>query len=129
MHAALNHLSLNVTDTEFYKELLAYLGFHTVATYTYGFGMTDGTASIWVFQVHPKYRIRPFHRKAVGLNHIAFRIKNRDAIDRLYQDYLLPRKIPVLYGGPAEHPEYEPGYYAVYFEDPDRIKLEVMYLP
>jgi len=32
-------------------------------------------------------------------------------------------------GGPADHPEYEPGYYAVYFEDPDRIKIEVMYLP
>jgi hypothetical protein len=35
----------------------------------------------------------------------------------------------VLYEGPGEYPEYHRGYYAVYFEDPDRIKLEVAYVP
>jgi hypothetical protein len=33
----------------------------------------------------------------------------------------------VLYGGPKEYPEYRKGYYAVYFEDPDRIKLEFVH--
>jgi len=48
---------------------------------------------------------------------------------------LLPRlsidanqsRSPVLYGGPKEWQNYDPGYYAVYFEDPDRIKLELVY--
>jgi hypothetical protein len=35
----------------------------------------------------------------------------------------------VLYGGPREYPEYAAAYYAVFFEDPDRIKLEVAHVP
>jgi hypothetical protein len=38
----------------------------------------------------------------------------------------LPNKIKVLYDGPKEYPDYSNGYYAVYFEDPDRIKLELL---
>ena len=30
---------------------------------------------------------------------------------------------------PAEYPQYGPGYYAVFFADPDGIKLECVYLP
>ena len=129
MPASFTHLSLNVTDVAFYKDLLTYLGFRHEDEYKYGFGMTDGTVSIWVFKADAKYQKAPFHRKAVGVNHIAFRVKKKEAVDAFYREYLLVRQIPVLYGGPAEHPEYEPGYYAVYFEDPDRSKVEVMYLP
>ena len=28
-----------------------------------------------------------------------------------------------------EFPEYRPGYYAVFFEDPDRLKLEIVHIP
>jgi hypothetical protein len=30
---------------------------------------------------------------------------------------------------PAEYPQYAPGYYAVFFADPDGLKLEVVYEP
>jgi hypothetical protein len=50
-------------------------------------------------------------------------------VDDFYNQYLLPRKVPVLYGGPKEYPEYTKGYYSVYFEDPDRIKLELVHIP
>ena len=30
---------------------------------------------------------------------------------------------------PAEYPAYAPGYYAVFFGDPDGIKLEVAHIP
>lgn len=129
MKAAFYHASINVSDVKFYKELLAHLGFKTVAEYQYGFGASDGTASLWVFKVHPKYNTHAFHRKALGINHFAFRVSTKAAVDAFYNEYLLAKNIPVLYGGPAEHPEYEPGYYAVYFEDPDRLKLEVVYKP
>ena len=99
------------------------------AEYPYGFGASDGTVSLWVFKVQQKYNTHPFHRKALGINHFAFRVTDRNDVDDFYKNYLLANGIKVLYGGPAEHPEYEPGYYAVYFEDPDRIKLEVVYKP
>src|SRR5438132_2632970 len=70
-----------------------------------------------------------YHRKRVGLNHIAFRTSSRAAVRQLYRNYLPPKKIPTLYGGPKEWKDYDPGYYAVYFEDPDRIKLELVYVP
>jgi hypothetical protein len=30
---------------------------------------------------------------------------------------------------PAEYPQYAPGYYAVYFEDSDGLKFEVVHMP
>ena len=81
------------------------------------------------FPVSKEVPGRGLSSERVGLNHIAFRAPNRAAVDELYRNYLLPKKIPVLYGGAKEWKDYDPGYYAVYFEDPDRIKLEVVYVP
>lgn len=129
MKAAFYHASINVSDIAFYKKLLTYLDFKTVVEYPHGFGASDGTVSIWVFKVHSKYNTHRFHRKALGINHFALRVASKAAVDTFYKEYLLANNIPVLYGGPAEYPEYEPGYYAVYFEDPDRLKLEIAYKP
>src|SRR5438309_9704605 len=74
-----------------------------------------------------RYKDSGFHRGHVGLNHIAFHAKSRADVDRLHSEFLVPRSIKVLYGGPKEYPEYRKGYYAVYFEDPDRIKLEFVH--
>ncbi len=65
----------------------------------------------------------------VGLNHIALRASSRAVVDKFHRDFLRRRKIPVLYAGLREWTEYEKGYYAVYFEDPDRINLELVYTP
>lgn len=65
----------------------------------------------------------------MGLNHIAFHADSRNMVDQFYKQFLLPRKVPVLYGGPKEYPWYSRGYYSVYFEDPDRIKLELAHVP
>lgn len=48
-------------------------------------------------------------------------------VDAFVNDFLTPRQIEPLYGGAKAYPEYTPGYYAVYFEDPDRIKVDVAY--
>jgi len=113
----------------FYGELLGRLGFTEVLEME---GMVEwqkeGTRII-IAQSPKRFISDSYHRKRVGLNHIAFRAPSRAAVDELYRDYLLPKKIPVLYGGPKEWKDYDPGYYAVYFEDPDRIKLELVYVP
>jgi catechol 2,3-dioxygenase-like lactoylglutathione lyase family enzyme len=124
----LYHLSINVSDTTFYKDLLTCLGFR-LQELEYGFGAFQGECSLWVFQVQPRFKDRGFHRKAIGLNHLAFRVSRKEAVDVFYNDYLKPNRLTVLYGGPKAYPEYAPGYYAVFFEDPDRIKLEVVYNP
>ncbi|MGE0060305.1 MAG: hypothetical protein AB7P33_17550, partial [Dehalococcoidia bacterium] len=87
---------------------------------------SDGSLVFWLMVASPEYRGRGFHRKAPGLNHVAFRVADRGDVDRFTAEFLAPRGIVPMYESPKPMPEYGGGYYAVYFEDPDRIKLEVM---
>jgi hypothetical protein len=48
---------------------------------------------------------------------------------RFVAEFMQPRGMAALYESPREYPEYRPGYYAVFFEDPDRLKLEVVRVP
>ena len=48
-------------------------------------------------------------------------------VDSFVEGFLSPRRIETLYGGAKAYPDYGQSYYAVYFEDPDRIKIEVVY--
>ena len=85
--------------------------------------------NIWLSQCEDRFARHRYHRKHAGVNHVAFHADSRDLVDQFYREYLKPNRIPVLYGGPKAYPEYSKGYYAVYFEDPDRIKLELAYVP
>jgi catechol 2,3-dioxygenase-like lactoylglutathione lyase family enzyme len=113
----------------FYGELLGRLGFTKVFE-TKGMveWQKEGTRII-VAQSPERLVAHGYHRKRVGLNHIAFRAPSRAAVDEFFHKYLVPKKITVLYGGAREWEDYDPGYYSVYFEDPDRIKLELVYVP
>lgn len=82
--------------------------------------------SLYLTQTEKEFVRGRFHRKQVGLNHIAFRAGSKESVDKFYREYLLKHHIHVLYGGPRD---YGKGWYSVYFEDPDRIKLEFVYTP
>lgn len=129
----IHHFQIQVSDikrsAEFYAGMLGHLGFLKVFETE---GMVEwhkeGTRII-VAQTPKRFLTDGYHRKRVGLNHIAFRAPSRAAVDEFCQKFLLPNKIRTLYGGVKEWQDYDPGYYAVYFEDPDRIKLELVYVP
>jgi catechol 2,3-dioxygenase-like lactoylglutathione lyase family enzyme len=131
MNATVYHIQLNVSrdSIPFYKTLLIYLGYTLIAEQEDMFGATNGTTDLWIMQSDRRYATRGFHRKAAGVNHIAFRVTTRAEVDRFTKEFLAARTIPTLYGGPRDYPEYRPGYYAVFFESPDRLKLEVAYVP
>ncbi len=116
-------------SAEFYEELLTRLGYRTIFydKEEAGWGMKGH--NFWVSQCKEKFALNGYHRKRVGVNHIAFHADSRKTVDQFYTEYLQPKRIPVLYGGPKENPWYSKGYYAVYFEDPDRVKLELAYVP
>src|SRR5207244_6602113 len=75
----------------------------------------------------PEERAAVFDRYRVGFHHLALRVKNREDVDRFHR-FLLEERITVL-DPPAEYPQYGPDYYAVFFADPDGMKLEVVYFP
>ena len=75
-------------------------------------------------QTEDKYLDIPYHRKRTGLNHLAFHVDSRTMVDD-FTDKLKERNVSILY--PGKHP-FAGGkdYYAVFFEDPDRIKVELV---
>jgi catechol 2,3-dioxygenase-like lactoylglutathione lyase family enzyme len=68
-----------------------------------------------------------FDRRRAGLHHVSLRVVARDDVDRFHA-FLVASGATVL-DAPAEYPEYGPDYYAVFFADPDGMKLEVVHFP
>lgn len=127
-----NHLQIYVADRKvsfpFYKELLTYLGYEVIDDDGVHLGMSNGFMDIWLREVSEEFQANGYHRKNVGVNHFAFSVSEKEDVDKFYREFLVPREIKVLYGSPKLFPEYSEKYYAVFFEDPDRIKLEVVFL-
>ena len=130
----IHHVFVTVKDLvrsrRFYDQLMPRLGYP--GTWDFGgtgssVGYLAAAGSFWVKQGAPRFAADTFHKDRVGLCEIAFRAESRAEIDALARD------IPAMGGSildpPREYPEYVPGYYAVFFADPDGIKLEVVHLP
>jgi catechol 2,3-dioxygenase-like lactoylglutathione lyase family enzyme len=67
--------------------------------------------------------------QVVGINHIALWARSRRDVDRFHRDFLAGRGVPVT-DEPKEYPQYWPGYYAVFFDDPiNGIHWELAWLP
>ena len=71
--------------------------------------------------------VRRHDRYSPGLHHLALRAKSRAAVDVLHAK-LVTAGATIL-DAPAEYPEYGAGYYAVFFADPDGVKLEYVFTP
>jgi glyoxylase I family protein len=68
----------------------------------------------------------PFDRYAVGVHHLCFEVPSREVVDERAR-WLRERRTRIE-SGPTEY-DYTPGYYAVFFYDPDGIKLELLHRP
>jgi len=75
-------------------------------------------------------RDRRYDRYEPGPHHLAFHAANREVVDRVHEAMLEVGAVvldpPTDYSGQAG---YTDGYYAVFVEDPDGVKLEVAFIP
>jgi len=134
-----DHIDLTVGDyarsLPFYGAVLGELGFRRLSPAEAGgdtpvWQLADAGAggfSIGLFQARPEARDRRHDRTAPGLHHLAFRAEGRDDVDR-FRRFLVDLGAEIL-DPPADYPQYAPGYYAVFFTDPDGLKLELVYQP
>lgn len=136
--SSISHLALVARDLErsrqFYDTVLSFIGYSAVevpestqrAMKTRLLAWASPQGAITLRPAQPDSASKPHDRNAPGLNHIAFNASSRAAVDELY--VLLQRIGAAIFDPPAEYP-YFPGYYALYFADPDGVKLEYVHWP
>ena len=127
-HLALTLRDLKTSEAAFYKPVLEFLGYAKVEEED---GMTlwfSGAAGVAInlWQAAPELAARPHERYAPGFHHFAFAADTREQVDALH-DLLVSIGADVL-DVPAEY-AYLPGYYAVFFADPDGLKFELAHVP
>ncbi len=123
----LGHVKLAVSDfkvsKEFYQYLFNNLKFRKVSDNEKSAGwVTKEGFGIWVAQAEtllPKYKF-----SAPGLHHLCIRVSSKEEVDAIYN--LIKDKV-YIFDKPQKYPEYTDNYYAVFFSDPDGIKLEIAY--
>src|SRR2546423_10766203 len=122
---SLEHLDISVSDLErsgaFWAAFLKDLGYREFAKSATGWSWTNDESTVFLLQAESGYLDPPYHRKRVGLNHLAFGVSDLKQVDAM-ATRLKERNVPLLYGGPRTGRTT----YAVFFEDPDRIKIEVV---
>jgi glyoxylase I family protein len=129
----IHHVDLVVSSIErslpFYRELLGPLGWHGISEVEGERGET-----IWYLSgQETSIGIREslsgageVDRYRVGLHHLAIEAISRAVVDER-ADWLRSNGA-LLESEPQEY-TYMPGYYAVFFYDPDGLKLEILHVP
>jgi catechol 2,3-dioxygenase-like lactoylglutathione lyase family enzyme len=134
----IDHVDLVVSSLErslpFYRELLKPLGWKGAAKQRGERGET--IHYLWGPSLMNSIGIREaqsegggegeavYDRYSVGMHHLAFRARSRRRVDERAR-WLESEGIEIE-SGPKPY-DYTPGYYAVFFYDPDGIKLEIVY--
>jgi catechol 2,3-dioxygenase-like lactoylglutathione lyase family enzyme len=121
----IDHVCIRVSDYErskrFYDRLFSFLGFECIDGFSDTAGWRNGATAFWIMPPDPAAQARRPRDGDVGLHHYAFELRSRSDVDEL-EAFLRANDVDIV--DPAG--EYYEDYYAVYFLDPDGIKLEGM---
>ncbi|WP_238655920.1 VOC family protein [Paenibacillus piscarius] len=124
----IHHIEINVSNlrrsAEFWGWFLSELGYTQYQQWEEGNSWKSGNAYLVLVQTKEKYVDVSYHRSQIGLNHLAFHANSREQVDEL-TTMVRDKGMHILYED--RHP-FAGGdhYYALFFEDPDRIKVEVV---
>jgi catechol 2,3-dioxygenase-like lactoylglutathione lyase family enzyme len=130
----IHHVDIVVSSIErslpFYRELLGPLGWHGISEVEGERGETiwyllGHEAQIGLREAQSKGR-GGYDRYKIGLHHLAIEVASRAAVDERAE--WLRRNGALVESDPQEY-TYSPGYYAVFFYDPDGMKLEILHVP
>ena len=129
MLGSLHHVELYVRDLEtskaFWGWLLGRLGYTEFQVWDQGISYILGDTYIVLVQTEPRWLDIPYHRCRSGLNHLAFHASSPEFIDKITLE-LREREVKILYEDRHPHASGSDSY-GVFFEDPDRMKVEITY--
>ena len=123
----IDHIYITVSDLarseRFYDRVMRVLGFRK-NTFT-----NEGDHHIQYYNRHFGFVLRParsnhsrYDSLAPGLHHFCFRVEDSASVDAIAKRFA---EDGVTCSSPQLYPEYAPDYYAIFFSDPDGIRLEV----
>jgi catechol 2,3-dioxygenase-like lactoylglutathione lyase family enzyme len=132
--SGVHHVDLVVSSIEkslpFYRDLLSPLGYHGITEvegergetiyYLWGRGTSIGLREA------QSPSEAPYDRYAVGLHHLALEAASRAAVD---ERAAWLRDVGAEFESEPKEYGYLLGYYAVFFYDPDGLKLEIVHVP
>lgn len=122
----LDHIYITVTDLQrsevFYDQVMTVFGFRKnqfilgneqhIQYYNRDFG----------YVLRPARSEQSHDAYAAGLHHLCFRVQTQNDVLSAAQQLKL---LNIHVSDPKLYPEYAPDYFAVFFSDPDGIRLEV----
>jgi glyoxylase I family protein len=131
---SINHLRLTVSDIRraerFYRPLMRFMKYELYDREEGRLAWARWSSSdvFWFILTEARKDTKPVPHDLLspGFHHLAWNAESRDQVDKLYR--LLVENGATVLDAPAEY-DYEPGYYAVFFTDPDGMKLEFLHLP
>jgi glyoxylase I family protein len=134
----LSHVDLVVSSIErslaFYRGLLEPLGWTGLNEVRGERGETihylsvrgPGVSAIGLREKRSDAHPAPYDRYAIGVHHVCIDAPSREVVDERWR--WLEAQRATVESAPREY-DYTPGYYAVFFHDPDGIKLELLHRP
>ena len=123
----IDHIYLSVADLgrseKFYDVVMPVIGFRKNTF------VNEGERHVQYYNRHFGYVLRPASddparrdSRAPGLHHLCFRVENCADVDAIARHFAADGVVCVP---PQLYPEYAPDYYALFFSDPDGIRLEI----
>lgn len=124
----IDHIYVTVSNLhrseEFYDKVMKLLDFRK------GNNTVGGEPCVHYYNPYFQYTLRQaqpganaHNPLAPGLNHLCFQVPDNNAVDTAAREL---QSFGVLVSTPQLYPEYAADYYAIYFTDPDGIRLEIV---
>ncbi|EOH90228.1 VOC family protein [Enterococcus pallens] len=134
-----HHLHITVEDIavseRFYDQLFTILGWDITHKYKGDLPHMDMSVVEYMHEdldfaiCSPKTELKNQHidvRTPKAIQHFAFAAESKQAIDDFYEE-LSQLDVTILHNEARYYDKIAPNYYAVFFEDPNGIRLEVFY--
>jgi catechol 2,3-dioxygenase-like lactoylglutathione lyase family enzyme len=127
--AIVGHVGIEVSNLSkskgFYRALFDTLGFKVIMDSEDGIGLSNQNFQVWITELS-KPRVQrkaPTGEEFIVADHLAVRVGDKKTVDAVDREMKRKKFEPLF---PCEeHRQFEPGYYAVSFCDPDNYVIEV----
>jgi catechol 2,3-dioxygenase-like lactoylglutathione lyase family enzyme len=127
--AIVGHVGIEVASLsrskKFYKALFEGLGFKVMMDSKDGLAFTNENFSVWIGELHePRVKRKaPTGEEFVVADHLAIHVPDKKTVYDIEKE-MKKNGFDALFPC-EEHPQFEPGYHAVSFCDPDNYVIEI----